>query len=99
MYTLTTPQEIRRQIAERLRALRLSHNMSQETLAERAGVSASTVKRFESEGAASLTLIVNIAASLGRLEDLEGLFLPKRPQSVEEIDELSARPRRRRGRG
>ena len=97
-YTLTTPREIRESLAGRLRALRLEENLTQETLAKRAGVSLSSLKRFEREGLASFELVVSLAACLGRLDDLEGLFKPRPLRSIEEIDRLSSTPERKRGR-
>ena len=97
-FSLTTPREVRAMIAERLRALRLSENLTQATLAKRAGVSLSSLKRFEREGLASLELLVSVAACLGRLDELEALFRPTSPKTIAEIDQLEARPKRKRGR-
>ena len=46
MFTLTTPKELRLTLASRLKALRLAENLSQATLAKKAGVSFSSFKIF-----------------------------------------------------
>ena len=100
-YTLSTPQEVRQNIAQRLRALRLAENLSQLTLAQRAGISVSSLKRFEQQGLGSFELVVQIAACLGRLNELESLFQPYTPTTIEEIDHLRTQEQkkyRKRGR-
>ena len=98
MFTLTTPRELRITPASRLRALRLAENLSQATLAKKAGVSLSSLKRFEREGLASFELFVAVVACLGRLEELEGLFKPDEPLTIAEIDRREARCPLRRSR-
>ena len=97
MFTLTTPRELRLTLASRLRALRLAENLSQVTLAKRAGVSLGSLKRFEREGLASLELFLAVVACLGRLEELEGLFKPTEPLTIAELDRREAQPKRKRG--
>ena len=50
MLDLFTPETICRTLGERLRALRLARNLSQQDLAAMSGVSLSTVRRLESAG-------------------------------------------------
>ena len=98
---LSTPQEVRQGIAQRLRELRLTENLSQHSLAQKAGVSLSSLKRFEQKGLGSFELVVQIAACLGRLGELEALFQPQTPTTIEEIDYLRSqeeKKRRKRGR-
>ena len=97
MFTLTTPRELRLTLASRLRALRLAENLSQATLAKRAGVSLSSLKRFERDGLASFELFVSVVACLGRLEELEDLFMPQEPLTLAELDRREAQPKRQRG--
>ena len=94
--TLKTPQEIRRDIAARAQARRLTLNISQKELAARSGVPLGSVKRFEVTGEISLASLVSIALALGDLEAFTGLFRPSRPDNLFKQKELS--PRKRAGR-
>ncbi len=94
---LSSPLDIRRGIASRARSARLAANLSQAGMAERAGVSLGSLKRFESTGAASLNAVVRIAFALRMEEPFEKLFVPPRFTSMAEVLALSKR--RRRGMG
>jgi transcriptional regulator with XRE-family HTH domain len=85
-------------LAERVRALRLLRNWTQATLAERAGISLGSLRRFESTGLASLELVLKVAHALGRLADFESLLQPPPAQSIAELEQRVAQPKRQRGR-
>lgn len=72
---LKSPKELRLQLAERARELRLTRNMRQTDLAERSGVTLASVRRFEKEGEVSLKNLMLIAIALNRAQDMEQLFL------------------------
>lgn len=80
-----TPSEITAQIGKNAQALRLSKNLSRKTLAEKSGVPASTIKRFELQGAISLESMVLIAAALDELDPLLRLFKPPAPNTLFEL--------------
>src|ERR1035438_4320049 len=61
---LTTPQDVQQQLASRLEARRLSKNLTQEGLANRSGVSWSSLKRFESTGLIALESLLKISLVL-----------------------------------
>ena len=71
---LKSPKELRLQLAERARELRLTRNMRQTDLAERSGVTLASVRRFEKEGEISLKNLMLIAIALNRAQDMEQLF-------------------------
>ena len=71
---LKTPRDVRMELAERVRAERLRQNMTQEELADRAGVSLSTLRRFERTGDISLKVFVEMAFVLRRMDGFEALF-------------------------
>jgi transcriptional regulator with XRE-family HTH domain len=75
--TIKTLQESLQELAARVKARRLSLNLSQEGLATRAGVSAGTIKRFEKIGQISLDSLLAIAVVLGCSDDFDNLFRPK----------------------
>jgi transcriptional regulator with XRE-family HTH domain len=90
-----SPTDICRLVAARARSARLAANMSQQGLAERAGVALGTLKRFERLGAASVEVVVRIALALRMENGFEKLFEPPKFASM---DELLAPPvKRQRG--
>ena len=84
-HTLFSPGELALQVGEKARALRLTQNLSRKTLAERAGVSESTIKRFETTGQITLDALVLLASSLGVAQQLSGLFTQAQPVSLAEL--------------
>jgi transcriptional regulator with XRE-family HTH domain len=81
-------------LGERLRAERLRRNLSQQQLAEQAGVGRMTVQRLEEGRSGSLTSLVRILRALGGLEGLERLLPPSGPSPLEQVGR-QGRPRRR----
>jgi transcriptional regulator with XRE-family HTH domain len=84
-HTLFSPGELAHQIGEIARELRLAQNLSRKTLAELAGVSESTIKRFETTGQITLDALVLLASSLGVAQQLPGLFTQAQPVSLAEL--------------
>ena len=76
---------ILKQIAFQARTNRLQLNMSQETLAERAGVSLGSVKRFELTGEISLKHLVKIAVLLDATDTFMELFLATKFQNIDQL--------------
>ncbi len=62
-----------------------AQNLSRKTLAERAGISESTIKRFETTGQITLDALVLLASSLGVAQQLSGLFTQAQPVSLDEL--------------
>lgn len=85
-------------IAVRLRELRLSENLSQEGLAQRAGISYGSLKRFERTGQISFESLLKLALILGVLEDFDLLFRDSL-KSKASLDDIIRKPKlRKRGR-
>lgn len=63
---LKPPKDIRMEIAERFREVRLDQNITQEALAKHTGVSLGSLRRFESEGEISLKNLLNNSLSKER---------------------------------
>jgi len=68
--------------------------MSRKTLAEKAGVSEASLKRFEITGHISLSSLVQLLIPLDRLSELDELLAEKAPLSIRELDDT----KRQRGR-
>lgn len=93
MHLLHSPAEIARNVGENAKILRLSKNLSRKTLAEKAGVSESTIKRFEATGLVTLEALILIATALDELNAVTKLFKPEQPSSLDELKNA----RRKRG--
>ena len=96
--SLVGPAEMGKLLAERAKVLRLLKGWTRETLAKRAGVTAASLKRFETSGKASLELVLKVAHALARMEEFGKLFQPPPAQSIEELEQRAATPARKRGR-
>lgn len=91
---LTAPQLAVR-VAGRVRARRLARGWTQAVLAERAGMSLSSLRRFERTGQVAFDALVRIAFALDATAGLGELF-PDEPASLDEILEPRRRQRGRR---
>lgn len=97
-FTLKTPRDTRRELAARLRRLRLDRGWKQTTLAERSGVSLGSLRRFESTGKASLDNLLRLAFTLNRLDDFDDVFRPPPARTMDELLEQERdEPGRQRG--
>jgi HTH-type transcriptional regulator / antitoxin HipB len=97
-FSLYTPREVAERLGERLMSVRLARNMKRATLAERAGVSESTIKRFESTGQITLDNLLGLALALDCLDQFDALFTAPPVTSIAELERLAGPPERKRGR-
>ena len=86
---LKSPRDVRLELAERAKAERLRQNLTQEALAHAAGISLSTLRRFEKTGDIALASFVEIAFALRRMDG----FDPEPP--VHSLFEAAPRERKR----
>ena len=96
-FFLMTPREVAGYIAKQAQAKRLSLNLSQKTLSERASVSFGVLKKFERTGKISLESLLKIALSLVALEDFKNAFQPTPPEHFGSLDDLLKDKKRKRG--
>lgn len=87
--------EFLRRAAGRIRDLRLAANLTQDELAERAGVKVATYRLFERTGRIAWDRLYRIATVLGRGGELTKLF---EPAPFTSIEQLAGPPRRQRSR-
>ena len=85
-------------IAHQLQVKRLAFNLSQKTLADRAGVSYGVLKKFERTGKISLESLLKLALVLESLHEFELLFKHDQVVSYVTLDELIKDKSRKRGR-
>lgn len=84
-FGFASEQEVRVELAQRLRAQRLLQGLSQAELAERAGISLSTVKLIENKGQCTLENFMRLLSGLGLIGELQALFVP-RPKSIAQME-------------
>ena len=95
---ILTPSEVAQTLGERVKALRLLRGWKRQTLADRAGVSASSLLRFEVTGKASLELVLKTAHALGKINDFGEILEPPPARSIAELEQRAVRSTRKRGR-
>ncbi|MDC0739355.1 helix-turn-helix transcriptional regulator [Cognatishimia sp. SS12] len=92
-----TATDLHQRVAAAAKARRLAMNITQAALAQRAGVSLATLKRFENGGTASFATVLAVAESLDALAEFTRLF--PAPEAAT-LDDLTAPQRgRKRARG
>ncbi|MFD2646070.1 helix-turn-helix domain-containing protein [Pseudomonas japonica] len=82
--SFSRPEEIVKRLCERLRTERLAQGMTQSDLAGRAGVGVNTVSNLEAGRNVGFETVVRVAMVLGRVKELEGLFMPR----LESLDDI-----------
>lgn len=97
-FTIATPREIARTLAERVRSRRLEREWTQDELARRAGIALATYRHFERTGRISLERLLKLATALHAEEGFERLFEAPAARSLAEIEKRAERSRRQRGR-
>lgn len=100
-FNLRNPGALILAIGQRMRQQRLAMGLTQHELAERAGISLSTLKLMEQQGKGSLQRLAKVAVVLGLDGDLRQLFRGQRNYQSMEAVELAGRCRapQRRHRG
>jgi transcriptional regulator with XRE-family HTH domain len=89
--------ELAAELGKRVQRERLRQDLTQQTLADRAGVSRPTLARLEAGGGATtLGNLLSVLVALRRAGDLEQLLAPPPATTVEQF--LGQEPVRRRGR-
>ena len=92
-FKLRNPVQITRGIGTRIRDHRLARNWTQAELAERSGVSLSTLKLLEREGKGSIQRLAKIAVILDLDSELRTLF--SQPQQYDSIEAVGRTKRQR----
>ena len=80
-----TPNEIAKDLAEKIKKQRKKLKISQEVLAQKSGVSLGSIKRFETKYEISLQSFIKIAIALDLDNDIENLFTQRTYASIDEV--------------
>ncbi|MCU9951498.1 helix-turn-helix domain-containing protein [Pseudomonas sp. PDM13] len=92
---LVKPGEVIQLLCTRLRQERLSQEMTQAEVAGRAGIGVGTLSNLEAGRSVAFDSVVRVAMVLGRLGELERLFMP-RLDSLDDILRYEQGAQRRR---
>jgi len=69
-----TEQEILKEIGNRLKRIRLQHNLTQKEMSKEVGLSVSTISLIEQGKSTTTESLVRILIRLNRIKDLESVF-------------------------
>lgn len=69
-----TEKEIIQKIGQRLKLIRLQHNLTQKKLSEDIGLSVSTISLIEQGNSTSIESLIRILVRLNRIKDFESVF-------------------------
>lgn len=84
-FNITTPGDVAKQIAARVKARRLELNLTQEGIAARAGLKFATYRKFEQTGEISLKGLLQIGFALNSLSEFDTLFAQKQYKSLDDV--------------
>ena len=92
---LHTPDALLEELGRRIERLRLARNLSQEALADKAGIGRATMQRIERGKPVKTTALIKVLGALDRLDILDAA-LPERVQSpLAELERQRTAERRR----
>lgn len=90
-FSLNTPEDIARDLALKLKELRLIKKWKRSTLAERSGVTEASLRRFEQTGKISLNHFLKLIHALDRLDETASLLNPPEAGSLNELKQKEKR--------
>ena len=85
LFNPKTPNDIARELIEKIKQHRKKLKISQTQLAAKSGVSLGSIKRFEAKHEISLNSFIKILIALNLERDLENLFTQKSYNSIDEV--------------
>lgn len=85
LFNPKTPNDIAKELVEKIKQHRKKLKISQAQLAVKSGVSLGSIKRFESKYEISLNSFIKILIALNLEQDLEYLFTQKSYNSIDEV--------------
>lgn len=85
LFNPKTPNEIAKELVEKIKQHRKKLKISQAQLAIKSGVSLGSIKRFESKYEISLNSFIKILIALNLEQDLKNLFIQKNYNSIDEV--------------
>ena len=91
-------RDLMQQLAQRLQKRRLEKGLSRQALSDLSGVPAPTITRFEQHYAISMRQYLDLALTLGYLEDVASLMDEPKYKTMDELETIRNNQNRKRGR-
>lgn len=85
LFNPKTPNDLAKELVEKIKQQRKKLKISQIQLAAKSGVSLGSIKRFESKYEISLNSLIKILIALNLEQDLGNLFTQKNYTSIDEV--------------
>ena len=95
-FNMSSPAEVIRGLAERMKRRRIQYGLTQRDLAERSNVSYGSLRLFEKSGKISLESLVKIAFVLEAEAQFDQLFPGRQPQNIDDVVDRPLKQRVRR---
>ena len=92
-FELSTTLEICQELGARLRTHRLSQNLQQSVLAQKAGVSKLTIINLEKKGTVTFISFIQVVRALGLIDELADLF-KLQPMSIAMMEAVESSSKR-----
>ena len=81
-----TPVEVSKILAKKIKDLRLTKKWKRSTLANRSGVTESSLRRFEETGKVSMENFLKLMCALGRLDEMDALLKPQKALTIKDLE-------------
>ncbi len=81
-----SPQTVSKELAGKVKHLRLLKKWKRSTLSKRSGVSESSLRRFEQSGKVSMESFLKIIHALGRINEMDSLIIPHKALSINDLE-------------
>ncbi|QTK83049.1 Hypothetical protein AT6N2_L2421 [Agrobacterium tumefaciens] len=95
-FKISSPVEVIRDLADRMKRRRIQQGLTQRELAARSNVSYGSLRLFEETGKISLESLVKIAFALEAEAEFERLFPGLPPQNIDDVIDRPLKQRVRR---
>ncbi len=92
------PEDLIRLLAKNFKSRRLERGLSREAVSLMSGVAASTIAKFETRFAISLTSFAALAQALGYGNEIRSLLSTPIYKTMEDLDTINKNKNRKRGR-
>lgn len=93
-FSIASSDQIEKALCKRLENIRLTRNITQKQLAEKAGIAIRTIGRLEKGKGVSLDTFIRVLISLGIQQNLEGLLPDPTVRPIERVN-ISGTERKR----
>ncbi|MDE6578299.1 MAG: helix-turn-helix domain-containing protein [Muribaculaceae bacterium] len=87
-FTMTTPEDVAKEIASDFRRRRVEKGFTREAIAKKAQVPLGNVARFEQKGLISLKNLIQLAIALDYLAEIKNVFATPKFSTMQELTQI-----------